>query len=101
MLNTELERALVNRFADHVMREAQLPEARRADVEQAAEFAVTDNEIRCTCRITGSTYIAEWDGSEASAARLADEAADGTAFLVTRTPHYAWLRSRSYFAKPS
>jgi hypothetical protein len=93
VLSADLEHALVERFAAYVMQAAHLPDARRSDVEQAPAFSVVGGEIRCTCRITGSTYFAEWDGSEAAAARLADEAAEGTAFLVTRTPHYAWLRS--------
>ena len=93
-LDAQLRRALAQRFADHVLATAQLPEARRGDVESAPHFTAFDGELRCTCDITGSTYTAEWDGTESEAMRLADEAADGTAHLVTRTPYYAWLRSR-------
>jgi hypothetical protein len=38
--------------------------------------------------------LAPWDGSEGEAVALVDEAADSTAFLVTRAPPYAWMRSR-------
>ena len=94
MLDPELERALVERFTDYVMRVARLPEAQRTAVEQAPDFHVVDGEIRCTCGITGSTYSAVWDGSDETARHFADEAAHGTVLLVTRTPYYAWLRSR-------
>jgi hypothetical protein len=92
-VNAELQHALTQRFADRVMQVAQLPASRRSDVEEAPRFSVHPGEIRCTCGVTGSTYSVEWDGSDAVALRLADEAADGTAFLVTSTPHYRWLRS--------
>jgi hypothetical protein len=94
LLSATLQEKLVRRFAERVMESAELPQQRRADVEQSPEFAVVGGDLRCTCRITGSTYITEWDGSEALAARLADEAADGTAFLITSTRYYAWLGSR-------
>jgi hypothetical protein len=92
-VEAELHRSLAARLADRVMKVAQLPAARRGDVEEAAEFAIADTEICCRCKITGSTYTAVWDGSEATANRLADEAADGMAYLLAHTPHYAWLRS--------
>ena len=101
MLDAALKHALVERFTNQVMQAAQLPNERSSDVEESADFSVADGEVRCTCRITGSTYTAEWDGSDATAVRLADEAADGTAYLVTRTPYYAWLRSRSDSTNPS
>lgn len=102
MLNAELRAELVQRFADHVMSAADLPTARRSDVESAAAFSVEGTELRCTCAITGSNYATTWDGTRESALALADEAAEGTSHLVTETPHYAWLRSSSsYFAQPS
>ena len=94
MLDAPLREKLTQRFADRVMESAELPEERRADLERAPEFAVERGELRCLCRITGSTYAVPWNGAEDLAERLADEAADGTAFLITRSSHYAWLRSR-------
>jgi hypothetical protein len=93
MLEAKLQHSLTKRFADHVMRAANLPLARRHDVEQAPSFSLEHGELRCTCGITGSTYATAWDGSEERAVALVEEAAAGTAFLLTKTPHYAWLRS--------
>ena len=73
-----MERALVQRFVDHVMSVAILPPGRRAEIEQAPRFWIEHTELRCTCGITGSTYAAAWDGSEGRAMNLADEAAEGT-----------------------
>jgi len=47
-----------------------------------------------TCTITGTEHERPWDGSEGPAVALVDEAAESTAYLVTRTNKYAWLRSR-------
>jgi hypothetical protein len=93
MLDAELSAELVQRFADRVMRSANLPTARRSDVENAPAFHVERAELRCTCTITGSTYGPAWDGSREGAFALADEAAEGTSGLLSLSPHYAWLRS--------
>jgi hypothetical protein len=52
------------------------------------------SQLRLVCTITGSAYERPWDGKEATALALAEEAAEDTAFLVTRTKHYALLKSR-------
>jgi hypothetical protein len=93
VMDADLHEALRVRFVERVMESAALPAARRSDVEVAPRFSIAGDEVSCTCGITGSTYTARWDGTDASAFRLADEAAEGTAHLVTSTPHYAWLRS--------
>jgi hypothetical protein len=95
-LEDAIERDAARRFADHVMREAKLPPQRRRDVEEALEFHVSaDGALECTCTITGATYRHEhWNGDRAAVLALALDAGDGTAYLVTSTPHYAWLRSR-------
>ena len=77
---------------------AQLPAAQRSELEAAADFSASGDEITCTCGITGSAYTAAWDRSYEAALQLADDAADSTAYLVRSTPHYAWLRSRGRFA---
>ena len=91
-----LSDTLTERFTERVMNDAQLPPARRTDVRDSCELW-TDTDpalIGVTCTITGSTYEHPWDGSDREAVALVDEAADGTAYLVTRTPPYAWIRSR-------
>jgi hypothetical protein len=84
---------LVQRFADVVMRVADLPAARRGDVEAAPRFSAVTGELICTCEITGSTYSTTWDGTRSSAEAFADYAGTETAELVIATPHYAWLRA--------
>jgi hypothetical protein len=90
----ELTRRLAVRFAERVMAEAGLPPARENDVGESLEIAQDGQFLRLTCTITGSSYERTWDGTEAGAAALVDEVAEETADLVTKTPHYAWLRSR-------
>ena len=93
-LDASLRAALVSRFADAVMRDAGLPEARREDVEGAALFSAADGDIICTCGITGSTYAEPWDVNTASAETFAQSAGETTAALVAQTPKnhdYAWL----------
>jgi hypothetical protein len=93
-LDSGLDQRLVERFTEQVFALAALPRAREADVRSAPEFWVeAGTTLGVTCGITGSSYETPWDGSEEAAVELADEAADGTAYLVTKTPHYAWLRS--------
>jgi hypothetical protein len=75
---------------------AQLPSARRADVEAAPAFSASSAQITCTCGITGSTYVEPWDGSAEAAEAFAEAAGQDTAALVKRTPqghHYAWLHA--------
>jgi hypothetical protein len=94
-VDSDLDQKLVERFTEHVFALAALPRAREADVRSAPEFWLeAGTTLGVTCGITGSRYARPWDGSEEAAIALAEEAADGTAFLVTKTPHYAWLRSR-------
>jgi hypothetical protein len=95
LLDAQLASRLVDRFSEEVMRAADLPVARANDIRDSCELGVSDHHslIRLTCTITGSSYEQPWDGSETAALALADEAAESTAFLVARTPHYAWLRS--------
>jgi hypothetical protein len=93
-LDVSLRASLVRRFADAVMRDAQLPAARQPDVEAAPSFAAADGSITCTCGITGSAYTERWDGNAASAEAFAQSAGEMTAALVARTPknhHYARL----------
>jgi hypothetical protein len=76
------------------MAEPGLPPARKNDVSQSCEITRNGELLRLTCTITGSSYERTWDDTEAEASALVDEAAEDTAYLVTKTPHYAWLRSR-------
>jgi|SRR6266540_530108 len=94
-LDTQLASCLVDRFTEQVVSAADLPAARGKDVRESCEFRICRDPsiLRLTCTITGSTYEQPWDGSEAAAVALADEAAEGTAYLIGRTPYYAWLRS--------
>lgn len=97
MLSAELEAALVRRYAELVMRRADIPAARRADLEASPRFTASDDWISCTCSITGSSYERTWDGSDASALAFADDVGDKTAELVQRTAknhRYAWLFAR-------
>ena len=75
------------------MAEAGLPPGRRNDVGRSCEINRNGHLLRLTCTITGSSYERTWDGSVAEASALVDEAAKDTAYLITKTPHYAWLRS--------
>jgi hypothetical protein len=94
-LDAQLACRLLDRFTEQVVSAADLPAARIEDVRDSCEFRISDDRslLRLTCTITGSTYEQPWDGSEAAVLALADEAAEGTAYLIARTPHYAWLRS--------
>jgi hypothetical protein len=94
-LDARITLRLVDRFTEQVVSAAGLPTARGKDVRESCDFRISGDRslLRLTCTITGSTYEQPWDGSEAAALALADEAAEGTAHLIARTPHYAWLRS--------
>jgi hypothetical protein len=70
-----------------------LQAGREPEVSESLEISRDGRLLRLTCTITGSSYERPWDGSEAAAVALADEAAEDTAYLITKTPHYAWLRS--------
>jgi hypothetical protein len=94
LLSPKLETALVQRYADLVTRLAEVPSARRGELEEAPRFTVTDSEITCTCGITGCSYETEWDGTDASALQFAGDVGETTASLVRRTKknhRYAWL----------
>jgi hypothetical protein len=95
-VDAQLLSRLVDRFTAGVLDAARLPPARASDVRRSCEISLSGDPrlLRLTCTITGSTYESPWDGSEDVAFSLVDEAADDTASLVARTPHYAWLRSR-------
>ena len=73
---------------------AGLPPAREADVRESCEISRDGRLLRLTCTITGSSHERLWDGSDAEAVALVDEAAEDAAYLITRTGHYAWLHSR-------
>ncbi|MBA2460944.1 MAG: hypothetical protein H0V45_04125 [Actinobacteria bacterium] len=94
-LDRQLVSRVVERFGDGVLNSGDLPAARSEDVRASCEVRVNDDRslLRLTCTITGSSYETSWDESEAVALGLADEAAEDTAYLVNRTPHYAWLWS--------
>jgi hypothetical protein len=93
-LDQQLTSRLTAEFAERVTAEAGLAPARKNDVRQACEITRNGKLLRLTCTITGSSYERTWDGTEADASALVDEAAEDTAYIVTKTPHYAWLRSR-------
>jgi hypothetical protein len=93
-LDHDVALRLATRFAERVIGATDLPPVRETDLRESCELARAPGLLRLTCTITGSTYKRPWDGSEGEAVALVDEAADDTAYLVTRTPHYAWLRSR-------
>jgi hypothetical protein len=94
-LDPDLASRLTERFSARVMDEGALPAARAQDIRGSCEFAVISDppQLRLTCTITGSSHVRLWDGTEAMALALTDEAADETAFLIRQTPQYAWLRS--------
>lgn len=96
MVDPQLKQQLVDRFTEQVFALADLPRAREDDVRAAPEFWLANEgaTLGVTCTITGSSYEIPWDGSGEAALALADEAADGTAYAATKTPYYAWLRSR-------
>jgi hypothetical protein len=93
-LDDDVASRLAARFAERVMETAGLPPIREADLRESCELSRDAGLLRLTCTITGSCYERPWDSSEGEAGALVDEAADSTAYLVTRTPHYAWMRSR-------
>ena len=92
-LDEEVASRLAARFATQVVRAADLPAAREPDLHEACGFSCDAESLRLTCAITGSTYDRSWDGSEAGAAALVDDAAKSTAYLLRQTPHYAWMHS--------
>ena len=94
-LDPQVAARLAEVFSARVLELGNLPSARAADLRDSCELDSTDDGavLRLTCTITGTEHEREWDGSEATAISLVEEAAESTAYLVTRTPHYAWLRS--------
>jgi hypothetical protein len=94
-LDPQLAGRLAASFSASVIELAKLPPARASDLHESCELGSNDDGsvVRLTCTITGSAYQRDWDGSEELALSLVDEAAEDTAYLVGRTPHYAWLRS--------
>lgn len=96
-VDAQLTSRIADRFSERVVSCAGLPAARGTDVRQSCEVWISDDRstLRLTCTITGSSYERQWDGSEAAVVLLADEASEDTAYLIARTPHYAWLRSTS------
>ena len=93
LLDSRLASLVAARFAERVLYAARLPPARRSDLTESCELRRDESVLRITCTITGSSYERPWDGSEAEALGLADEAAEGMAYLIERTPHYDWMRS--------
>jgi hypothetical protein len=94
-LDPQVATRLAEVFSARVLELGNLPPARADDLRASCELGSTDNGsvLRLTCTITGTTHESAWDGSEGTAISLVEDAAEDTAFLVTRTPHYAWLRS--------
>jgi hypothetical protein len=93
LLDHDLASRLAVRFAAQVMRATDLPPVRETDLRESCELTSDAGLLRLTCSITGSSYNRSWGGSEDEAVALVDEAANNTAHLVTRTPHYAWMHS--------
>lgn len=85
---------LANRFAQRVVELGRLSAERRADLRDSLTITVEPQRLSLTCGVTGSTYERVWNGSESEALALADEAAEGTAYLIANTPHYPDMRSR-------
>jgi hypothetical protein len=54
---------------------------------------VNSGELFCACDITRSTKQQPWRGRVQDAEELVDDLAEETVGLVTKTPHYAWLRA--------
>jgi hypothetical protein len=94
-LDNDVASRLAAWFADRVLRVADLPPIREVDLREFCGLSRDAGLLRLTCSITGSSYERLWDGSEGEAVALVDDAADSTAHLVMRTPHYAWMRFRS------
>jgi hypothetical protein len=94
-LDPQVATRLAEVFSARVLELGNLPPARADDLRESCELGSTDDGslLRLTCTITGTTHERAWDGSEGTAVSLVEEAAEDTAYLVTRTPHYAWLRS--------
>jgi hypothetical protein len=94
-LDDQLASRVADRFSERVISAADLPAARGNDVRESCELRINDDRslLRLTCTITGSSYERPWDGSESVVLALADEASEDTAYLIARTPNYAWLRS--------
>jgi hypothetical protein len=90
-LDEQLASRLAGRFAERLIDAAGLPRARETDVSESCEVSHDGQLLHLTCTITGSSYERPWDGSETEAVALADEAAEDTAYLITQTPHYAWV----------
>ena len=95
MVDRELAAALARRFADKISSDADLPKLRHPELEQSLTFKSEAHQLTCICNITGSSYHASWDGTAEAAGRLVDEAAEDTVFLIDKTRHYPWLRSRT------
>jgi hypothetical protein len=85
---------LAERFAERVMEAADLPPVRKAELFDSCEVTRDSALLHLACTITGCSYERPWDGSESEAVALVDDAADSTAHLIARTPHYAWMRSK-------
>jgi hypothetical protein len=95
-LDPQLASRLADKFSARVLDAAELPPARASDLRESCEVGLSDDRsrVRLVCTITGNTYERPWDGIEATALSLVEEAAEDTAYLITRTRHYAWLLSR-------
>jgi hypothetical protein len=94
-LDPQLVGLLVDQFGSRVLEAARLAPARVADLRESCEISLSDDGtcLRLVCTITGSTFERPWDGSEATAQSLVEEAAEDTAALVTGTRRYTWLQS--------
>ena len=88
-LDPQLTARLAVLFTDHVLDLADLPPVRADDVRDSFEIESGGHRLalRVICTITGSTYERDWDGSERTAVSLTEQAAEDTAYVVTRTPH--------------
>jgi len=84
-VDVELHESLVEIFTQAVMKEADLPEARQDDVQEASTFSSKGGEILCTCDITGSTYSEPGTGPRPQRRPLRRK-------WVKRRP--PWLRAR-------
>jgi hypothetical protein len=88
-LDGDVASRLAARFAERVRGATDLPPIREADLRESCELSRGSGLLRLTCTITGNSYERPWDGSEGQAVELVDEAVESTAYLVTRTSHYA------------
>jgi hypothetical protein len=93
-VDAALEQELVERFAQTVVRVAELSHSHVQDLQSSAHFAARPPEIVCVCDLTGSTERSSWDGTREAALTFATEAGNNTAWLITHTPHYGWLRGK-------